>query len=223
VATNPNVDIAKLLEIAKLIKTAKSSLLQSRVSDPFVQQEIRNLEPLLKNLPPLTGNFAESAHPITHFVDLAFLAGNQHTKNLLSAIKPLIRFLPWKYNYPLRGDAPDLGTHIAFAEIIGPEAPYHSDTVCLGLTLIGPQTLYPLHHHPATELYYVLSGVATWTLHGVSREVQPGEYVLHPSEAPHAMETDNQALLALYTWTGTDVKTTSAYSICNRPGLSTKT
>jgi len=77
--------------------------------------------------------------------------------------------------------------------------------------LIGPQTLYPKHRHPAIELYHVVAGTAAWTLDDVSRDNQPGTYILHPSQAVHAMQTRAQPLLAIYFWSGTDVRTASVY------------
>jgi gentisate 1,2-dioxygenase len=105
-----------------------------------------------------------------------------------------------------------LGQNIAFAEIVGPAAPFRSDSVCLGLTLIGPETLYPAHRHPAIELYYVVAGIATWTLVGVSQDNPPGTFILHPSQAIHAMRTHAEPLLAIYSWSGSDVRTTSVYT-----------
>jgi len=105
-----------------------------------------------------------------------------------------------------------LGQNIAFAEIIGPAAPFRSDSVCLGLTLIGPETLYPVHRHPAIELYYVVAGIATWTLDGLSQDHPPGTFILHPSQAIHAMRTHAEPLLAIYSWSGSDVRTSSVYT-----------
>lgn len=127
------------------------------------------------------------------------------------AIREAAAALPWAYSYPPREDAPDLHERIAFAEILGPAAPLRSETHCLGLTLIAPHTRYPLHHHPAVELYLVLSGTAAWTAAGRSPRVPPLELVLHPSGVAHAMETAAAPLLAAYAWTGSDVRTSSVY------------
>jgi mannose-6-phosphate isomerase-like protein (cupin superfamily) len=131
---------------------------------------------------------------------------------LLDEILPIAPSLPWHYNYPLHKNLPELGQDIAFAEIIGPEAPFRSDSVCLGLTLIGKEILYPAHYHPAIELYYVVTGTATWTLNGISHNSPPGTYILHPSMSIHAMETREEPLLAIYTWSGPDIRTSSRYT-----------
>ncbi len=65
---------------------------------------------------------------------------------------------------PPRKDAPNLENEMGWAEIVGPEAPFKSDEVCFGLTLIGAHSTYPPHRHPARELYLVLAGRAAWTV-----------------------------------------------------------
>lgn len=95
--------------------------------------------------------------------------------------------------------------------IIGPEAPYQCDSFCFGVTLIVSDSLYPVHYHPAIELYYVLSGTAEWTLEGKTALQKLGNFILHPANAVHAMRTGKEPLLAIYTWSGDDVVTLSQY------------
>ena len=197
--------------IPSLVATVKTAFARRKPADDAVGREIRRVVSLLEPLPLLTGRFSKNNHAATRHIEAALQAGNESTVALLDAIGPVIRFLPWRYSYPAREDAPNLGQNIAFAEIVGPAAPFRSDSVCLGLTLIGPETLYPTHRHPAIELYYVVAGTATWTLDGVSHDHPPGTFILHPSQAIHAMQTHAEPLLAIYSWSGADVRTTSVY------------
>jgi mannose-6-phosphate isomerase-like protein (cupin superfamily) len=198
--------------VLSLIAAVKAAFLQRQPADDAAGREIKKVLSLLEPLPPLTGGFQKSNHAATRCIEAALRAGNESTSALLDAIAPVIRFLPWHYSYPPCHDIPGLELNIAFAEIVGPEAPFRSDSVCLGLTLIGPEMLYPAHHHPAAELYLVAAGTATWTLNGEPRNHPPGAYVLHPSQAVHAMRTHAEPLLAVYSWTGPDVRTLSAYT-----------
>jgi quercetin dioxygenase-like cupin family protein len=138
--------------------------------------------------------------------------GGSHasTQAIFQAFLPHLDALPWRYSYEPRPDAPDIGERMAWAELVGPIAPFHSDKVCLGLTAIGPRLLYPLHYHPAVETYLIVSGTASWTAAGVTRQQPPGTLILHPANIVHAMETGEETLLAAYAWTG-DVETLSAY------------
>jgi mannose-6-phosphate isomerase-like protein (cupin superfamily) len=162
-------------------------------------------------IPEQTGSFEKSTSPLLRYAESSTLHGSKETEPLLRLIREVFDYLPWKYNYEEREDKKDLGSYMGWAELIGPEAPYKSDDFCLGFTLISPYTLYPEHRHPAIELYKVLSGTAEWTLEGVTSKRVPGEVILHPSNKIHKMQTYDQTLLALYTWSGNDVVTLSEY------------
>jgi quercetin dioxygenase-like cupin family protein len=156
--------------------------------------------------------FHGTDHPAAIHLANALAAVKGPAETLAGEIARIAPALPWKYSYPPRQDAPDLGERIAFAELVGPAAPLRSDALCLGVTLIAPQTLYPLHRHPAIELYLVLSGTAAWSAGGPPSLRPPGTWVLHPSEVVHSMETGAEPLLALYCWTGEDIRTSSSYT-----------
>jgi mannose-6-phosphate isomerase-like protein (cupin superfamily) len=162
-------------------------------------------------IPEQTGSFEKSTSPLLRYAESSTLHGSKETEPLLGLIREVFDYLPWKYNYEEREDKKNLGSYMGWAELIGPEAPYKSDDFCLGFTLISPYTLYPEHRHPAIELYKVLSGTAEWTLEGVTSKRVPGEVILHPSNKIHKMQTYDQTLLALYTWSGNDVVTLSEY------------
>ena len=165
----------------------------------------------VRDIPELSGKFEKSNSPLIRWIKEAVKHGSPETKELLNALEPALPYLPWKYNYEPRPDMPDLGNQIGWGEILGPEAPYHDEHFCFGITLLGKNTFYPSHLHPATELYVVLSGHAIWTLDGHSKINGPGDFILHPSDHIHSMQTENEPMLALYTWSGKDVKTLSKY------------
>jgi mannose-6-phosphate isomerase-like protein (cupin superfamily) len=133
---------------------------------------------------------------------------------IAAALAALPGPLPWRYSYPPRPGVPanavDLAERIAFAELIGPRAPLDAPGCRAGFTLIAPATFYPLHAHPAIELYLVISGHAQWTTPDAERIVPPGEFVLHGTSQPHAMRTFAEPLLALYGWRG-DLDTPAFY------------
>lgn len=172
-----------------------------------ISKEIAKVTSLV--IPDQVEPFEKSSSPLIQYVRSSTLHGNTETEPLLDLIKEVADYLPWKYNYE---DRSDLGSYLGWAELIGPEAPFRTSEYCLGFTLISPNTLYPEHKHPATELYKVLSGTSDWTLEGVTTPRSPGDIILHPSNRVHKMETHEETLLALYTWTGNDVVTLSTYT-----------
>lgn len=142
-------------------------------------------------------------HDYSSILAAAVTAAQTHpAAGIAAALAVLPHPLPWRYSYPARPDAADLAERIAFAEIIGPRAPLASPGCRAGFTLMAPETFYPLHAHPAIELYLVIVGHAQWTTPDAARIVPPGEFVLHHSNQPHAMRTFAEPLLALYGWHG---------------------
>lgn len=196
--------IWRVIEAAKLVLSGRATMTDA------IGTEARQI--LEVDIPEQTCTFPESTFPITSFIGDALKHGTRITRPLLDILAPALPYLPWKYNYEPREDMPDLGQKMAWGEIIGPEAPFVCNSFCLGFTLIAPHSDYPAHFHPATELYYVLSGTAEWTLNGQSSLKPPGSFILHPSNVVHAMRTDDEPMLALYTWSGPDVVTLSKYT-----------
>jgi mannose-6-phosphate isomerase-like protein (cupin superfamily) len=197
--------------ILHLLSVLRHNFAQRGLIPDEAGAEALRISALLGELPPLSDVFIRNDHPATRHLSNALAVAGGPTAELLAAIRPVAHDLPWRYSYEQRDDAPSLGESIAYAEIIGPLAPYRTTIFCLGLTLIAPASLYPLHRHPAVELYYVLSGTASWRLNNHDRDLPPGEFVLHPSLAAHAMRTRREPLLAAYTWSGEDIHTPSVY------------
>lgn len=181
---------------------------RAQINDDIGQEAAKFV---MREIPPSIGTFEKSDSPLIRWLKEAIQFGSSETEYLLKALKPVLPFLPWKYNYEPRPDMPDLGSRMGWGEILGPEAPFRDEHFCYGFTLLGKNTFYPAHYHPATELYVVLSGHAEWTLDGVTTVRHPGEFVLHPSNRIHSMRTTEEPLLALYTWSGEDVVTLSKY------------
>jgi mannose-6-phosphate isomerase-like protein (cupin superfamily) len=204
--------MSDLNSIFKLIDVAKAHLQRGKVYPGAIGDEISRVLALLQTLPPLAGVFSPNTHPLTRHLDAAYGAAAPGTADVIEALRPVARILPWTYGYDPRADFPGLENAMGWAEIIGPAAPFRSESICLGFTLIDPETLYPAHAHPAVELYYVVAGNAQWTAAGVTHTNPPGAFILHPSEVVHSMKTGGEPLLALYTWSGGDIVTTSYFT-----------
>ncbi|OAM91408.1 dimethylsulfonioproprionate lyase family protein [Termitidicoccus mucosus] len=180
-------------------------------TDPMLSRELAGVLESLGAVDYRDGFLQPGAHPVARqFADPPHSADGT-VVDALAAFLPLGEALPWRYGYTPRPDLPGLESRMAWAELVGPEAPFHSDRVCLGLTFIGPRVRYPEHAHPAVEVYFVLSGTALWTADGVTHPRPPGSFILHPSNVVHVMETRDEPLLAAYTWSG-DVRSPSVYT-----------
>lgn len=142
--------------------------------------------------------------PATAFLGAALASGlSGPVPNLSATIQDLAPDLSWTYSYPKDPQRPNLGQRIAFADVLGRGGLAPIDHVLVGLTLIAPNTLYPLHRHPAVELYLVVSGTARWQAGSDPlADRRPGSLILHPSGVPHATEAGAEPLLAVYLWRG---------------------
>jgi hypothetical protein len=141
-------------------------------------------------------------HPLIRYLPAVLDLAELVAPGVAKALRPLGRSLPWRYGYAPRNDAPGLDGSMGWAEIVGPAAPLVSDEVCFGLTLIGPNAYYLPHRHPAIELYRIVVGHPHWTVDRTTAVRAPGEAILHASDVVHAMRTENEPLLAIYSWTG---------------------
>ncbi len=129
---------------------------------------------------------------------------------IASGLPQLTARLRWTYGYPRDLRFPGLERRVAFTEVLGKTGIWPSEQMLLGFTLIAPHTRYPVHAHPAIELYLVIAAAA-WALGDAPAEIrQPGSLIVHPSGAPHAMTTGAEPLLALFTWRG-DLVTSRSY------------
>ncbi|TBW35519.1 hypothetical protein EYW49_15960 [Siculibacillus lacustris] len=152
-----------------------------------------------------------TGHPLTRFLPAALALAAELDPDLAAALTVVGDGLPWRYGYDRRADRAGLESSMGWAEIVGPLAPFVSDEVCLGLTLIGPETDYPAHRHPAVELYDVVTGHPVWHVADAVLRPEPGEAILHGRGVVHAMRARAEPLLAVYSWTG-DVVSPSVWA-----------
>jgi hypothetical protein len=88
-------------------------------------------------------------------------------------------------------------------EVFGTRGHFVNDEVAAGLLILGPDIVYPDHHHVAEEIYIPLTGGTQWRMgEGGFRGREAGEVIHHTSNVGHAMRTGKEPLLALYIWRG---------------------
>jgi hypothetical protein len=89
----------------------------------------------------------------------------------------------------------------AYAGFSGPDAPLLCAVPRGGLVLLGPDVVYPSHHHAPKEVYLVLTPGSQWCLdEGDWFDVDAGDLIFHDSWQMHAMRTTKQPLLAFAGW-----------------------
>ncbi len=110
----------------------------------------------------------------------------------------------WRQNPNYRAKPPsaDFLENYGYLECAGPEAPYRYPDLRLGLLLLGPNTLYPQHRHPAEEIYLPL-GPGRWWKEGEGWQMRTsGDVIHHPPMCGHATQSEEAPLAAIYLWRG---------------------
>jgi len=147
--------------------------------------------------------------PVCRFWEAALDAASRGTQDLAATLRTLGPVLSWTQNPNYRRQAPDpafldnYGYAVLAGPSDGPPALAVDPRLALGVLLLGPGTHYPLHHHPAVEVYLVVSGDAEWWRDaGPWRRQEPGALIYHAPDVPHAMRAGAHPLLAVYLWRG---------------------
>jgi quercetin dioxygenase-like cupin family protein len=134
------------------------------------------------------------------------LAAALHGASLAAHIAQAAPQFRWRQNPNYSAD--NMGAAFmagyGYVEFAGPkEALFHAPDVRVGLLLLGPGLHYPLHAHPAEEVYHPLTDGALWRRGEEDwRAVAAGHAIHHAPMVPHETRATDRTLLALYCWRG---------------------
>src|SRR5712691_730806 len=148
--------------------------------------------------------------PVCRFWESALEAGvGGPAEPVISALRELGRSLSWTQNpnYRRHPPGPTFLDNYGYAVIVGPadgpRAIAVDPRLALGVLLLGPGTHYPLHEHPAIEIYYTLTSEGEWWKGaGPWRREPLATAIYHAPNVPHATRAGTSPLLALYLWSG---------------------
>ena len=142
------------------------------------------------------------------YLETACANSGQHgssSHGVVTALLAVSDRLEWRNTSKCAEDGPDIAlllSRFAIATVIGDGGLLSSDKVCAGFSLQAPDTYYPPHAHYAEESYWIICGDGDWRV-GTKPwfAVEAGDSIYHESEARHAMQTNEQPLLAVWLWT----------------------
>ena len=135
------------------------------------------------------------------------LAGTElgPTARLVEHLQRLYASLAWVQNpnYTRDNASGDFLANYGYAELLGKDRLFDSDSLALGILMLGPSTVDAEHRHPAAEIYYVAAGTAFWNL-AEKKDIAaaPGTLITIPPNTIHKMWTINDPLIAIYVWEG---------------------
>ncbi|MEO1139267.1 MAG: dimethylsulfonioproprionate lyase family protein [Pseudomonadota bacterium] len=134
--------------------------------------------------------------------DPALHAPNDLTP-LREALKDAAGSARWRETYRDTDYGQILHASFGCYEILGQDTPLGTQDMRSFVIYQKPGFHYPMHHHPAEELYLVVAGEGEFHIEGEpSRHLMPGDTAFHPSNAPHALTTTDHPILAYVLWRG---------------------
>lgn len=120
---------------------------------------------------------------------------------LQDAIRAASDAVHWRRTYKDTDIGDDFMDKFACYCIIGENAPFMSAAIRLFMVYMPPHFYYPWHHHPAEEMYMVVSGNGVFKRKGCPDErLTEGDTSFHQSNQPHALETLGDPVLCLVAW-----------------------
>jgi len=146
---------------------------------------------------------------VCRFWEASLRAADGIPPALVAALETLGPCLSWAQNPNYRRRPPDATflDHYGYAVVAGPAdgppALAVDSRLAVGVLLLGPGAHYPLHAHPAIEVYYTLTaGAAWWRADGPWRCEPAGAFIHHEPGVRHATRAGASPLLAVYLWRG---------------------
>ena len=139
---------------------------------------------------------------LRHLDSLLELAPPQ-AKALVGVLAEERERFAWGQTYTTADFGETFVDNYGWLEVFGTRGHFENENVAAGCLILGPNLLYPDHHHVAEEVYIPLTGGTEWRKGDggfVTRKA--GEVIHHPSDVNHAMRTGEAPLLALYLWRG---------------------
>jgi hypothetical protein len=179
----------------------------ARAADPDAAATLRDLAALVRSIEPRapTGAAPVARLAVCRFLEPALEAA---AGPLVAALRALAPSLSWTQNPNYRRRPPDptfldnYGYAVIAGPAEGPPALIVEPRLTLGVLLLGPHAHYPLHAHPAVEVYYTLTPGEWWRDDGPWQRQRPGTAIHHPPNMRHATRAGAAPLLAVYLWRG---------------------
>ncbi|KAB7615324.1 cupin domain-containing protein [Amylibacter sp. SFDW26] len=163
-----------------------------------------NLDRVCYQTPKLEHHCPRIVRGLRHAQTVFALPVAQGHKNLTQSALAAFAHVNWSEYYAENDWTRPFLADFASGEGIGPNGVLLCDDLILGLFILGPNTLYPSHAHPAEEFYIVLSGEAKFQagVDGPYTQRSSGDLIIHRENEAHAIWTNDKPLFAVYGWIG---------------------
>jgi len=184
-----------------------------KAADMDLTASLREFARLLRSIDPRSpapaGDASAEQLTVCRFWEASLRGASDVPRSLVAALETLGPSLSWAQNPNYRHQPPDAtflanyGYAVIAGPVDGPPALVVDPRLALGVLLLGPRAHYPLHAHPAVEIYYTLTqGGEWWRGDGPWRQEPPGALIHHAPDERHATRAGASPLLAIYLWRG---------------------
>ena len=147
--------------------------------------------------------FSNDFAVLAHLDSALALVAQTELAELAERFARVMQRLRWSQNpnYTPANSSRSFLDGYAYAGFSGPDAPLLCAAPRGGFVLLGPDVVYPSHHHQPREVYLVMTPGSQWCLdEGEWFDVAPGDLIYHDSWQMHAMRTRSHPLLAFAGW-----------------------
>jgi quercetin dioxygenase-like cupin family protein len=194
--------------MAESIAQALARLLDA-LGDALAAAALDEFAALVRGIDPAArwpGVSPRARLPVCRCWNAALVDGATRLADPLRVLAPA---LAWTQNPNYRRRPPDpafldnYGYAVLAGPADGPPALARAERVALGVLLLAPDTHYPLHAHPAVEVYVTLTPDGEWWRDpGPWRREPAGAVIHHAPGVRHATRAGATPVLALYVWRG---------------------
>lgn len=192
----------KLAELSRnhLRKTIFACDADSKLAQTFAS----DLDSVLQSDLPVQITEERSVNGLRHAQDVLSANVPSDLIELYQAARNAFDHVRWTDFYEEDSWSKSFLEEFANGEGIGPDGKLYHRSIILGLFILGPETTYPGHAHPAEEFYIVLTGNPQFKV-GVNSEFEPmrsGEIILHHSDISHSIRSSSIPFYAIFGWRG---------------------
>ena len=172
-------------------------------SDRRTGKRIAKPEIILQQETVSVARFSSSFPVLQHLGEAIRLGKAGALGDICARLEEVLPNLAWSQNatYTSENCSASFLDGYAYAGLAGSDGPLFWAAPLTGVMLMGPNILYPGHHHEAREIYLPLVPGTQWRLdNGEWFEADVGELIFHDAWQMHEMRTLDRPMLALAGW-----------------------
>lgn len=197
VFSNRETDDAILKHGAQLLAGLRLVLSHSAEDASHFDEALRNAKVGISEVAPSGEPLPEYFRDILE-ESLSRLTDDERLSGLLTPLRALLPFLMWSSRKAGAGEDDRFVTRHLHGLVTGSKATLACSSLTLGIAVLQPDCVYPIHQHPPAEFYLVLSDGQWYREDRGWWRPGRGGVVLNPPHCLHAMRSGESPLVAVW-------------------------